>query len=683
MRLVVLTLVLTCGLCVGALPPQPPTYVCQRTTGELTIDGQGNERDWQLAEWLAPLRDIEGGAIPHETDICMLWDDRYLYVLAEMKEPHLYATLTERDSVIYRDPDFEVFIDPDGDTRNYVELEINALNTVWDLLLTAPYRSPHLALHDWDIPGLKHAVHLRGTLNDPTDMDEGWSVELAIPWESITGHSAHPRRTSPPEPGKIMRMNFSRVNWFKAPDSDSPFGYSKCKDEQGNPMPETNHVWAPTGVINIHCPEYWGYVKLSEKPVGSGYESMSVPVTDAPLRQLFTYYNKQQRVYAENAFYSPELEVQGVRNALLTDHYYVAQATASNGQMITLDSLGQVTFSPPSHNRPPLYLWVQGEKHEGDVAWWQQHFANIAGAGIQAVIIGGTPQHVAALAPLARQQHLQVYAWLWALNRPNDAAALQHPDWYAVNRIGQSCHAPENRPFVEYYQFLCPNNEQVVQHLLREVDKLANIPDLAGIQLDYMRMPDVILPRGLWEKYGLVMDREHAEFDYCYCERCKELFRKQYGRDVMRDAEKDADWREFRLQSVAHVANVLLDRIRSYHLRAACAVFPTPEISFRMVRQDWSRFKLDLALPMVYHSFYQESPAWASVCAQQAAQQCANRLPLAPGIHLPDSKPEHLAEELDRLQATSPAGIGLFCDDQLTPEMLQSISRWASPPARK
>ncbi|MBR3944730.1 MAG: hypothetical protein IKK15_06500, partial [Akkermansia sp.] len=52
----------------------------------------------------------------------------------------------------------------------------------------------------------------------------------------------------------------------------------------------------------------------------------------------------------------------------------------------------------------------------------------------------------------------QVYAWLWAANRPGDSLALQHPDWYAVNRIGKSCHAPQDRPFVEYYQFLCPNS---------------------------------------------------------------------------------------------------------------------------------------------------------------------------------------------------------------------------------
>ena len=166
---------------------QPPTYVCQRAGESIIIDGKADEKTWQMALPLSPLRDIEGPDIPDRTTVKMLWDDEYLYVHADMQEENLWATLTERDSVIYRDPDFEVFIDPDGDTKNYVEIEINALNTVWDLLLTEPYRSGNLALHDWNIPGLKHAVHLRGTLNNPNDTDAGWSVEMAIPWASITG----------------------------------------------------------------------------------------------------------------------------------------------------------------------------------------------------------------------------------------------------------------------------------------------------------------------------------------------------------------------------------------------------------------------------------------------------------------------------------------------------------------
>ena len=107
----------------------------------------------------------------------MLWDDHYLYIGAELEEPDLQASLTEHDSVIFHDNDFEVFVDPDGDGLLYSELEINALNTTWDLLLPKPYRAGGPALDGWELAGLKTAVKLDGTLNQPGDLDKGWTVE--------------------------------------------------------------------------------------------------------------------------------------------------------------------------------------------------------------------------------------------------------------------------------------------------------------------------------------------------------------------------------------------------------------------------------------------------------------------------------------------------------------------------
>ena len=98
----------------------------------------------------------------------MFWSDSGLYIGAEMEEPHLWATLTEHDSVIFHDNDFEVFIDPDNDGLSYAELEINALNTTWDLLLIKPYLQGGRGVDGWEIQNLRTAVQLQGTLNDPS-----------------------------------------------------------------------------------------------------------------------------------------------------------------------------------------------------------------------------------------------------------------------------------------------------------------------------------------------------------------------------------------------------------------------------------------------------------------------------------------------------------------------------------
>lgn len=641
----------------------PPSYVCGRAETPPVIDGRGNDAAWAGVRELSPLRDIEGAAVPHQCRIKMLWDDNYLYILADMDEPHLRASLTQHDSVIFHDPDFEVFIDPDGDGLNYIELEINALNTTWDLFIARPYRfnDPNI-LHDWEIPGLKHAVHLRGTLNNPTDEDQGWSVELAIPWSSLTSHSHQPRRSMPPSPGSEMRFNFSRVNWQVSP---TPQGYEK------RPVPESNHVWAPTGKVNIHLPEHWGRVIFSPTPA-SQWEAAPPAVADSTRLKLYQALNAQLAYRGQHGVFSRSLSMpRGVQLHFPEADFFVLTATCPHtGIRMRLDSEGRFAATSPPHPRPELYLWVHGDDNERSTHEWRERFKAYAQAGISTIIIEGSPARIAELSRLAGDTGLRVFAWLWALNRPGDATAMQNPAWYAVNALGKSCHHPENRPFVEYYQFLCPNNEEVRQHLLSQVQQLARIPGLRGIQLDYMRLPDVELPPALWGKYGVDMSRVQPQFDYCYCPTC----RKKAGDAIF----TPGGWKTFRQQSVASLFNCLAAEIRRHGLQVACAVFPSPELAARMVHQDWSLFHADLALPMAYHSFYNKPASWVTDIVQDAARQTRGRIPLAPGIHLPDLTPEQLQELLSKLCAAGVCGISLFSDSELSPGHLNAIRAWSA-----
>ena len=239
----------------------PSTYVCFRSSGDIVIDGKINDRGWQDISWSAPFVDIEGDLKPLpalSTKVKMTWDDDFWYFAAEIEEPHLWATLTERDAIIFLDDDFELFIDPDGDGHNYLELEVNAYNTVWDLLMLYPYfvddRRNHIM--NYNLPGLLTAVELNGSLNDPGDIDRGWTVEVAIPWEiwkDLKSGSAKP------QPGEQWRVNFSRVDWPMDIVDDT---YVKQKDATGKNLRENNWVWSPTGYVNMHKPETWGIVQF-------------------------------------------------------------------------------------------------------------------------------------------------------------------------------------------------------------------------------------------------------------------------------------------------------------------------------------------------------------------------------------------------------------------------------------
>jgi hypothetical protein len=204
--------------------------------------------------------------------------------------------------VIFQDNDFEVFIDPDGDTHAYYELEVNALGTAWDLMLLQPYRDGGPAIHGWDIAGLKVGVDVRGTLNRPGDKDDAWTVEIAMPWQIL--REAAPGRTLP-QAGDQWRVNFSRVEW----DVDvNQAAYAKRLDAKtGKPLPEYNWVWSPQGAINMHLPERWGFVQFSSAAAGS----QTIPIVENrnervkwALRRL---YYRQRQFQTEHGRYASDL----------------------------------------------------------------------------------------------------------------------------------------------------------------------------------------------------------------------------------------------------------------------------------------------------------------------------------------------------------------------------------------
>lgn len=261
----------------------PRSYVASFASAEIKVDGIADESAWNNAAFSEDYIDIEGAKEPRfQTRMKMLWDDQYLYVYAEMEEPHVWATLKQRDTVIFYNNDFEVFIDPDGDTHEYFEFEMNALNTVWELLLVKPYRNNGSVLDNWDYKGLQSAVHIRGSLNDASDIDSGWNVEIAFPWSALEEAAGSP---VPPE-GGFWRMNFSRVNW----DFDLDQGrYSRKKDENGKFLPEYNWVWSPQQVVNMHEPERWGYVYFQSR---NGSEEFSIPEEEALKWNLYSVYRE-------------------------------------------------------------------------------------------------------------------------------------------------------------------------------------------------------------------------------------------------------------------------------------------------------------------------------------------------------------------------------------------------------
>ncbi len=237
----------------------PKTYVVHKTSQQLIIDGKADEQDWKNAVFTDEFIDIEGIKIPNQTTkVKMLWDTDFLYVYAKLDEKHIWGDITQRDKVIFYNNDFEVFISPSNDTHNYGEIEVNALNTVWDLILNKPYNVGGKPKSRWNLNDLKTAVFIKGTLNNPDDIDSYWSVEMAIPLSAFAELKNRPKIK--PKDGEQWRINFSRVQW----NHDLTDKKYSRKKENNTFLPEYNWVWSNQGTINMHLPENWGYIQFSD-----------------------------------------------------------------------------------------------------------------------------------------------------------------------------------------------------------------------------------------------------------------------------------------------------------------------------------------------------------------------------------------------------------------------------------
>jgi hypothetical protein len=298
---------------VPRIPFAPRHYTAFRAPSAPVIDGRLDDAAWQAAPWTEDFGDIEGALRPapaYRTRARLLWDDQYLYIAAEMEEPNLWATMTQHDAVIYQENDFEVFIDPNGDTHQYYELEVNALGTTWDLLLVKPYRDGGPAVNAWEIAGMKSAVFCDGTLNDPADRDRGWTVELALPWRVLAECAG---TVTPPTDGDTWRINFSRVEW--ALDNVNGVYAKRKAPGSTRDLPESDWTWSPQGLVNMHYPEMWGWVQFSTFKA------------DAPEAAAVAFKPgaDDTRIWSLRQVYYAEKESQGMRARFTDDRLELAR----------------------------------------------------------------------------------------------------------------------------------------------------------------------------------------------------------------------------------------------------------------------------------------------------------------------------------------------------------------------
>ena len=316
------------------------------------------------------------------------------------------------------------------------------------------------------------------------------------------------------------------------------------------------------------------------------------------------------------------------------------------------------------------WTWVHGDR-DYDAAEWRRRFARLRDAGLDAVLVGGGD--IDLVSGAAQAEGLEFHRWFWTLNRNGDRWAQEnHPEWFTVSRNLES--SLEHPPYVGYYRWVCPSREPVREYLRGLVGELAANPAVDGVHLDYVRHCDVILPRGLWETYDLVQDTELAEFDFCYCNVCREQFAALDGRDPLDIADPPADeaWRRFRWDSVTGAVREFAREVHRHGKPITAAVFPTPTIARRLVRQAWDEWPLDRVFPMLYHSFYLEDIGWIGHGVREGVAALGST-PLNAGLYLPALDASQLSAAVATARAAGASGVSLFEMHGLTEEHLLAL----------
>ncbi|MFO0065000.1 MAG: transglutaminase domain-containing protein, partial [Pirellulaceae bacterium] len=326
---------------------RPKGYVCGKVDRPPVIDGDLSDAAWQDAPWTDSFEDIQGPDLPkprHATRVKMVWDQKMLYIGARLEEPHVWATIRQHDAVIFHDNDFEVFLDPDSDHHRYLELELNALGTTWDLSLDKPYKDGGNAENRFEFAGLQSAVQVLGTINNSSDTDTAWQVEIAIPIASITMDGVPPET---PRDGQFWRINFSRVQWLHEIVDGM---YQKVPNR-----PEDNWVWSPQGIIDMHRPERWGYLVFSEQGPG---KSTYVEPEQAVVRDLLMeIYHRQRARLSDGKPPGKSLEQLGMPATPLPESMALTISTWPEGWEATIEPQEYRLDSPRWTVRSDSRLW--------------------------------------------------------------------------------------------------------------------------------------------------------------------------------------------------------------------------------------------------------------------------------------------------------------------------------------
>lgn len=318
---------------------------------------------------------------------------------------------------------------------------------------------------------------------------------------------------------------------------------------------------------------------------------------------------------------------------------------------------------------------VSVDKEKGHPQNWLALFETYKKNNIDGIIFFAGNSSWKKAIDSASQAGLEYHIWKPMMISQDSVIEKDHPDWFAVRRDGTS--TIDKTPYVDYYKWFCPNNNGVMEYLLKLVNSYTEDPRITSMHLDYIRYSDIYIPDGLIGKYNLESGKFYPEYDFCYCPTCRKLFQDEHGVDPLGDlsVKKKVNWDEFRLQSITNIVHQLKNHVHKRNKKISAAVFPGPSIAIKNVRQQWSEWDLDSFFPMNYNSLYNKGPEWIQKVVKEERKVLGKTPELYSGLFLDKMTNEDLKKAIILSMENGANGISLYSDALLTEELLKTFKQ--------
>lgn len=152
-----------------------------------------------------------------------------------------------------------------------------------------------------------------------------------------------------PKAGDQWRVNFSRVDWHM--EIKNGRYIKKVDPATGKKRPPENWVWSPTGRIDMHRPETWGFVQFSGNPAGMQVDPF-VPDREEGIKwALWQLFYQQQAFRQKYGWYTADVThftLPKTKDLPFTPEFYTGpdffkiSAGSPDGKMWHIDHTGKV-----------------------------------------------------------------------------------------------------------------------------------------------------------------------------------------------------------------------------------------------------------------------------------------------------------------------------------------------------